>query len=142
MLIIFEFLGPLATLEMPLHPFVSIETKSVPNEKKSISINVENASDKKQRAMWGTTRALLSRMVIGVQDGYILPIKMVGVGYRALMENGKLSLKIGVAHPVLMEIPEGISVTIPAPQHIILQGSDWAKITQFAAHVWIYILFK
>lgn len=91
--------------------------------------------NEKQRAMWGTVRALIQRMVTGVQDGYTLSLRMVGVGYRALMEEGKLSLKIGVSHPVLLEIPAGIRVSIPAPQRIILQGADWPKITQFAAQV-------
>ena len=67
---------------------------------------------------------------------------MVGVGYRALLEKSPLmpdqqilSLKVGVAHPVLMPVPQGITVSVPAPQYIILQGADWAEITQFAAKV-------
>ncbi|KAJ3371970.1 hypothetical protein HDU91_004744 [Kappamyces sp. JEL0680] len=102
---------------------------------KTIQVSVLEEKNEKQRAMWGTVRALIQRMVTGVQDGYTLSLRMVGVGYRALMEEGKLSLKIGVSHPVLLEIPAGIRVSIPAPQRIILQGADWPKITQFAAQI-------
>jgi large subunit ribosomal protein L6 len=100
-----------------------------------LKVGVVEEKDKKQKAMWGTIRALVQRMVTGVQDGYALSLRMVGVGYRALMEDGKLSLKVGVSHPVLLQIPSGIKVSIPAPQRIILYGADWAKITQFAAQV-------
>lgn len=65
--------------------------------------------------MWGTTRALAARhvegftdLILGLTDPFILPLRMVGVGYRALMEEGKLSLKIGVSHPVLIDIPTGV----------------------------------
>lgn len=122
--------GRLDTLELPIHDFIDI---SVQDSK--IALKIKDENNEKQKAMWGTTRAHINRMVQGVQDGYTLPIRMVGVGYRALMEQGKLSLKIGVSHPVLIEIPKGINVSIPAPQLVILQGADWPKITQFAAQV-------
>jgi large subunit ribosomal protein L6 len=49
------------------------------------------------------------------------------------LEEGKLSLKLGFADPVIMDIPEGVKVSIPAPQRILLQGIDKQKITQYAA---------
>ena len=62
-----RLLGPLGTLQMPLHPFVSLSSTAAPSDptssKKIISIAVEDEKDRKQRAMWGTTRALLARMV-------------------------------------------------------------------------------
>ena len=117
-------------LWLPIHPFVEIHKKT-----NLLEIKVANPADKHQKAMWGTSRALIARMVQGLSEGFTLPLRMVGVGYRALMEDGKLSLKIGVSHPVLMEIPKGISVSIPAPQRIILTGADWPKITQFASEI-------
>ena len=62
---------------------------------------------------------------MGVEDGFTLPIKLVGVGYRALLEDGKLSLKVGVSHPILLDIPHGITIEIPTPQTILLNGVDW-----------------
>jgi large subunit ribosomal protein L6 len=51
------------------------------------------------------------------------------------MENGQLVMRLGFSHPVIMDIPDGIQLTIPAPQRIILQGIDKQKLTQFAAQI-------
>lgn len=130
--------GPRGSLSMPLLPFVKFETPELLEQgapKKVLQVKVDNPLDKKQRAMWGTTRRLLENMVIGVSDGFTVPIRMNGVGYRALFEEGKLSLKLGYCHPILMEIPKGVEVSIPAPQRILLQGNNLAQITQFAAEI-------
>src|SRR4051812_9677532 len=94
--------GPQGQIQMNLHPSVALDIKPT-----QVSVH---GTDK---AMWGTTRALLARNIQGVEDGYTLPLRIVGVGYRALIEDEKLSLKIGVSHPVLLDIPAGITVTIP-----------------------------
>ncbi|KAI8821514.1 ribosomal protein L6, alpha-beta domain-containing protein [Fimicolochytrium jonesii] len=127
--------GPRGSLSMPLQPFVSVELAAhdPTAPKKSLSVSITDTKDRKQRAMWGTTRALLENMVEGVHEGFTVPIKFTGVGYRALFEQGKLSLKLGYSHPILMEIPEDVEVKIPAPTRLILQGNDLEKITQFAA---------
>ena len=51
------------------------------------------------------------------------------------MEEGKVVLKLGFAHPIIMDIPEGVNVSIPAPQRILLQGIDKHSLTQFAANI-------
>ena len=71
----------------------------------------------------------------GVLSGYTLPIKLVGVGYRAALERNKLQLRLGYANPVEIEIPSDIKVTVPTPQRIIVQGIDLQRVTQFAAGV-------
>jgi large subunit ribosomal protein L6 len=121
---------PDCELRLHIHPFVEIKKKY-----NLLEIKVSNPADKHQKAMWGTSRALIARMVQGLTEGFTLPLRMVGVGYRALIEEGKLSLKVGVSHPVLMEIPKGITVSIPAPQRIILTGNNWPRITQFASEI-------
>lgn len=55
--------------------------------------------------------------------------------YQAALDNDKLSLRLGFSHPVIMDIPQGVNVTIPAPQRVILQGIDKQVITQFAASI-------
>ncbi|KAI9202575.1 ribosomal protein L6, alpha-beta domain-containing protein [Polychytrium aggregatum] len=129
--------GPRGSLAMPVHPFVQLDFVDVPQDapKKIIRVSVENTNDRKQKAMWGTTRALLNNMVEGVSEGFTIPIRFNGVGYRALFEEGKLSLKLGFSHPILLDIPKTIQVQIPAPQRIILQGNDLQEITQYAAKI-------
>ncbi|KAJ3294772.1 hypothetical protein HK104_003312 [Borealophlyctis nickersoniae] len=122
---------------MPMHPFVQVAVDPIDaaSLKRTLSVTVDSPEDRKQRAMWGTTRALLENMVEGVTEGYTLPIRFEGVGYRALFEEGKLSLKLGYSHPILLDIPEGVEVTIPVPTRVILQGNDKAKVTGFAADI-------
>ncbi|KND03251.1 ribosomal protein L6 [Spizellomyces punctatus DAOM BR117] len=129
--------GPRGSLSMPLQPFVAvqIDAHDPTAPKRTLSVSVTDPKDRKQRAMWGTTRALLENMVEGVHEGFTVPIRFNGVGYRALFEEGKLSLKLGYSHPILLDIPEGVDVKIPAPTRIILQGNDLQKITQFAASI-------
>ncbi|KAJ3149932.1 hypothetical protein HDU89_003388 [Geranomyces variabilis] len=129
--------GPRGTLSMPLQPFVALDIAAVDPQapKRHVSVAVADPADRKQRAVWGTTRALLENMVEGVHEGYMVPLRFNGVGYRALFEEGKLSLKLGYSHPILLDIPEGVEVTIPAPTRVVLQGNDLQKITQFAASI-------
>ncbi|KAJ3156279.1 hypothetical protein HDU86_004043 [Geranomyces michiganensis] len=129
--------GPRGTLHMPLQPFVTVDIAAVDPAapKRHVSVTVADAADRKQRAVWGTTRALLENMVEGVHEGYMVPLRFNGVGYRALFEDGKLSLKLGYSHPILLDIPNGVEVTIPAPTRVVLQGNDLQKITQFAASI-------
>jgi large subunit ribosomal protein L6 len=116
--------------QFELQEFISLQISN-----NQIRVKVNDPNQKTQKQMWGTTQKLIQNKIIGIEQGFTLPLRMVGVGYRALMEGGKLSLKIGVSHPVLFDIPKGVVCTIPAPQRIILQGDDWYKLTQFAANI-------
>jgi large subunit ribosomal protein L6 len=104
-------------------------------EEGKITIGIEDENSKEQKQMWGTTNRLIQNMVTGLDQGFSLPIRMVGVGYRAALENSKLVLRVGKSHPCEMDIPAGVNVLVPAAQRIILQGIDWPTITQFAAKI-------
>ncbi|KAJ3053220.1 hypothetical protein HK097_004772 [Rhizophlyctis rosea] len=129
--------GPKGTLAMPLQPYVSFSflPPEPNNPKQLLTVAVANPIDDRQRAMWGTTRRLIGNMVEGVLEGYTVPLKFVGVGYRALMEDGKLSLKLGYSHPILMDIPSDVQVQIPVPTRVILTGLDKHRVTLFAAQI-------
>ncbi|KAI9310706.1 ribosomal protein L6, alpha-beta domain-containing protein [Dichotomocladium elegans] len=133
--------GPLGKQTMVIKPFVKIETSAAkaddPNSQNQIVVSVENPSEKHQRAMWGTTRALINNAIIGVSEGYRVVLRLVGVGYRGTLENNNrdLSLKLGYSHPVVMEIPEGVTAALPQPNRVVLQGTDLQQITEFAAKI-------
>lgn len=126
--------GERGKLQMPQAAFINLEFTEL-DSRRAVLVKVADPKDKKQRAMWGTTRALMANMVTGVTDGFTVPIRIVGVGYRALIEENKVSLKLGFSHPILLDIPNGVEVQIPAPQRIILQGNDLEAVTQFAAKI-------
>jgi len=86
-------------------------------------------------AVAGTMRALLANMATGVSDGFEKKLELVGVGYRAQAQGSKLNLTLGFSHPVLYDVPEGISVETPSQTEIVIKGSDKQKVGQVAAEI-------
>ncbi len=87
------------------------------------------------RAIHGTTRALLNNMVIGVTEGFKKELKMIGVGYRALLKGTELVLSAGYSHPVEMEIPEGLTLEVIKNTTIIIAGIDKQLVGEFSANI-------
>ncbi|MCH8866539.1 MAG: 50S ribosomal protein L6 [Proteobacteria bacterium] len=86
-------------------------------------------------AVAGTTRALLANMVRGVTEGYERKLELVGVGYRAQLQGRVLSLTLGFSHPVVYEVPEGVSVETPSQTEVIIRGTDKQQVGQVAADI-------
>ena len=86
-------------------------------------------------AVTGTTRALLANMVQGVTEGFERKLELVGVGYRAQAQGNKLNLTLGFSHPVVYDVPEGISVETPSQTEVVIKGSDKQKVGQVAAEI-------
>ena len=86
-------------------------------------------------AIAGTTRALLSNMVQGVSEGFEKKLELVGVGYRAQAQGNKLNLTLGFSHPVVYDVPEGVSVETPSQTEVVVKGSDKQKVGQVAAEL-------
>ena len=76
-------------------------------------------------------------MVLGVTEGHSAILKLVGVGYKAMVEKeGRmLSMKLGFSHTIDMEVPEGVTCTVPMPTRILLEGCHKTSVRQFAAFV-------
>lgn len=86
-------------------------------------------------AIAGTTRALLANMVQGVTEGFEKKLELVGVGYRAQAQGNKLNLTLGFSHPVVFDVPEGISVETPSQTEVVVKGTDKQKVGQVAAEI-------
>lgn len=89
-------------------------------------------------ALVGTTRALLQNAVVGVSKGYERKLELVGVGYRAAVEGGKLNLTLGFSHPVSYTPPEGVTITAPTQTEVLIAGADRQKVGQVAANIRAY----
>jgi large subunit ribosomal protein L6 len=95
-----------------------------------------NSDDPAERALHGTTRALLANMVHGVSKGFEVVLEVEGVGYRAEMEGETLALYVGYSHPIKMEPPEGVAFdTDPKTRQIKILGYDKESVGQAAADV-------
>lgn len=99
-------------------------------------IMVARPNDEKQnRALHGLTRTLIHNMVTGVTEGYKKELDVNGVGFRVAKEGKKLNLNIGYSHPVVVEEIEGITIEVPGPNKIVVNGIDKQKVGQFAAEI-------
>jgi len=87
------------------------------------------------RAMAGTTRALLNNLVVGVSDGWEKKLVLNGVGYRAKASGKTVNLNVGLSHPVDYELPEGLSAETPTQTEIVIRGTDKQAVGQAAAEI-------
>lgn len=96
----------------------------------------EPTNDSKQaKAMSGTVRSIVNNMVEGVTKGFERKLTIIGVGYRAQAQGNKLNLTLGFSHPVVYNIPEGISIETPTQTEVVIKGADKQKVGQVAAEI-------
>ncbi len=76
------------------------------------------------KAMYGTVRSIVAGMVKGVTDGYSKDLEIHGVGFKAALKGKQLDLSLGYSHPILMEVPDGIKVTIVDGTKLKVEGAD------------------
>lgn len=119
--------GAKGTLTRDVHDLVSVEYSNDNIVCAPIGVTIH------ANALSGTMRALLQNMVTGVTTGFDKKLTMIGVGYRAKAQGQKLDLTVGFSHPVVLEMPDGVTVATPSPTEIILSGSDKQKVNQMAA---------
>jgi large subunit ribosomal protein L6 len=122
--------GPKGELQRIFSPQIGI---ALENNQLLITRKSENPAE---RALHGTTRALLSNMVHGVSKGFEVILEVEGVGYRAEMQGKNLVLHVGYSHPVTIEPPEGVSFEADQKtRQIKVLGFDKELIGQVAANI-------
>ena len=121
--------GPKGEMKMPVNPEVTI------NAEEGQLTFAPRSGSRFAHAMSGTTRALVNNMVTGVSDGFERKLELVGVGYRAQAQGNKLNLTLGFSHPVVHDVPEGVTVETPSQTEIIVKGADKQKVGQVAAEI-------
>ena len=90
---------------------------------------------KRARALWGTTRAQVNNLVVGVTKGFEKKLEINGVGYKAAVAGKNLQLSLGYSHDVVFPIPQGIAITTPKPTEITIVGIDKRQVGQVAAEI-------
>jgi large subunit ribosomal protein L6 len=118
---------------------VTIDGRSVKAKSGEHGIEITPADETQEaRAAWGTTRALINNMVVGVSKGYEKKLTIQGVGYRAAMQGKDLKLSLGLSHEVVFEVPKGITVAAATPTEITVTGIDKQQVGQVAADIRSY----
>jgi large subunit ribosomal protein L6 len=121
--------GPKGAMAWSVHPTVKIAV-----EDGVLQVSPANEAEPAW-AMAGTTRALVSNMVVGVSAGFERKLTLVGVGYRAQAKGNVLSLALGFSHPIDFPVPDGIEIETPTPTEILVKGADKQQVGQVAAEI-------
>ncbi len=121
--------GPKGALDSTFHPLLSIT-----QEGGELVVTRPN-DDKEARGLHGLTRTLLSNMVTGVNEGFKKELEIQGIGYRAQKQGTDLVMNLGFSHPVVVSEIDGITVDVPDPGKIVVNGIDKQKVGQFAANI-------
>jgi len=114
---------------------LGIQIKKIPkeiliqNKNKKLYISVNSS---KYKSIWGTYRMLINNMIIGVNKGFLIKLKIVGIGYRAYNDHKYLRLKIGRTNIVKLLIPSNIKIKCVKFTKIYLYGSNLQQIKLFA----------
>ncbi len=122
--------GPKGALERTFPSEISIR-------KDGEMIVVERPNDERRnRALHGLSRTLVSNMVVGVTSGFNKELEIVGVGYRAAAKSPtQLELALGFSHPVIVPAPSGVTFETPVPTRINVKGIDKELVGQVAANI-------
>jgi large subunit ribosomal protein L6 len=116
-------------VKLPKHASVTFDAAA-----KTLSVNVENAEDGKQSAIWGLTRQLIANAVDGVQKPFIKALEFVGVGYRVSTNGKNVHMEVGFSHPIEFPLPAGIEASVDK-QILTLSGIDKQMVGEIAAQI-------
>ena len=121
--------GPKGQLEFSYNPILTVEVSAT-------EVKITRPNDEKfTKSIHGTTRAIVHNLIVGVSEGYKKGLEIVGVGYKFNVQGNKLTISAGYSHPVVMEVPAGLTVTGISNTEIEISGIDKEKIGEFAANV-------
>lgn len=121
--------GPKGTLTQTFHKDMAITLEGGVIEVK------RPTDDKEHRSLHGLTRTLVANMVEGCTNGFRKELEVNGVGYRASKQGKDLVMILGFSHQVIVPEIDGITIDVPAPNKIIVNGADKQKVGQFAAEI-------
>lgn len=134
--------GPLGSTTVPFPEFVKLDFE----QPQTVFVSVEDRNIKRQRSIWGRTRTLISNAITGLTEGFTVPMYLVGVGYRAALEDDprgvrpgwsgkRLNMKLGFSHAVYVPVPDHIKVEIASPTKIMATCTDKQVLGLFTSSV-------
>lgn len=111
--------GPKGKVSKLFAPVVKV---SVADQK--VTVTPTEDQSRFAKAMYGTVRSVIAGMVKGVSEGYVKELEIQGVGFKANLKGSTLDLALGYSHPIIMEIPAGIKVTVTDQTKLKVEGAD------------------
>lgn len=132
--------GPLGNLEMDCHPRIKVK---IEDGGAKVLVQNDRPTDRQNKQLHGTMRALIANMVTGVSKGFEKKMEIFGTGYNLKEQGTKLVFQIGFCHLVELDIPKGLKIKIDAgatrgndvPARFTLSSTDKRLLGQFAADI-------
>lgn len=124
------------TVEGPKGKLTQSISDNINVELTETQVIVTRANEEKQtKAAHGLMRQLINNMIIGVTNGYSKVLTIIGVGYKAELQNKNLVLSLGFANDIEYVIPEGITITLDGPTKVTVAGINKQQVGQVAAEI-------
>ena len=121
--------GPKGEVQKSFAPVVKV---TVADKKVTFAPTEESRFAK---AMYGTARSVVAGMVKGVTEGYSKDLEIQGVGFKANLKGKQLDLALGYSHPIVMDIPEGIKITVTDQTKVKVEGADKQLVGAITAEI-------
>ncbi len=112
--------GPKGKVSKTFAPVVKVTVV----DGKKVTVSPTQDQSRFAKAMYGTVRSVIAGMVKGASEGYVKELEIQGVGFKANLKGTTLDLALGYSHPILMEIPSGIKVTVTDQTKLRIEGAD------------------
>ncbi|MSU22462.1 MAG: 50S ribosomal protein L6 [Opitutus sp.] len=125
--------GPKGTVSKLFAPVVKISVDA-----KQVVVSPTADDSRFAKAMYGTVRSVIASMVKGASEGYSKDLEIQGVGFKAILKGKSLDLALGYSHPILMDIPDGIKVTVDEGTKIKVEGADKQLVGAVTAEIRSY----
>ncbi len=119
--------GPLGTEVVEVRPEIAVKIEG--NEILLSKVGTSRETD----ALYGLSRTLVANAVTGVKEGFVKKLEINGVGYRAAMQGTTLNMALGYSHPVNIEPPAGITISVENNTNITVKGSNKQLVGDIAA---------
>jgi large subunit ribosomal protein L6 len=114
--------------------FTATDDVTLTIEENTVKVTPRGNS-KRARQQWGMSRTRIANLVTGVNTGAKKELEIHGGGYRAALAGNVVKLNLGLSHDVDFAIPEGITITVPKPTEIVIEGNDEQQVGQVAADI-------
>ncbi|MDJ0318713.1 MULTISPECIES: 50S ribosomal protein L6 [Arthrobacter] len=121
--------GPKGTLQLTVASPITVAL-----EENTVTVARPN-DERNSRSLHGLTRTLIDNLITGVTKGYEKKLEIVGTGYRVVAKGANLEFALGFSHPVAIEAPEGITLTVESPTKLSVSGIDKQQVGEVAANI-------
>ena len=122
--------GPKGKVSKTFAPVVNISIAD-----KKVTVSPTEDQSRFAKAMYGTVRSVIAGMVKGAAEGYSKELEIQGVGFKANLKGQVLDLSLGYSHPILMDIPTGIKVTVTEGTKLKVEGADKQLVGAITAEI-------